>query len=465
MKKFAILALAALLVVAFTVPAAALENEFGGYWRTRFYQMGHFNGEKNDLGSQRLVDTRTRLYYTAKINDNLKLVNKFEMDAVWGESQYVAPSVYQAADSVGTPLDSYVVVSNPQKSLYGDPGADGVRVEVKNSYADFNVGPVNFTVGAQPYRLFRSFYIDNDASGAIARWPITEGAGIAASWLKAYEGGADGGNNSDVDSYTIAGWFYFNENMSIKPAISYARSSELDAVYSAATLGNAAVVGTFNPVLSTPPLGEFELVTYGIDFDMDFDNFGLWVTAFGQDGSVDAVGKDLDIKAWLAAIGGNVMLGPVDLHGQFFYTPGDDSATDSDIENVLASNASYYWAEILGYGIFDAAVPAGSPGDKIFNIWAANIGTTFKPMDKLSITADLWYAQRDEDIIYTNIYGLPQGEDKLGTELDVVVTYQLVEGLNLDLVGAYLWAGDAVSTDGNNDEDPYEFGARLSLSF
>ena len=45
------------------------------------------------------------------------------------------------------------------------------------------------------------------------------------------------------------------------------------------------------------------------------------------------------------------------------------------------------------------------------------------------------------------------------------VTYQLVEGLNLDLIGAYLWAGDATSTDGNNDEDPYEFGAQLSLSF
>jgi hypothetical protein len=40
-----------------------------------------------------------------------------------------------------------------------------------------------------------------------------------------------------------------------------------------------------------------------------------------------------------------------------------------------------------------------------------------------------------------------------------------VEGLNLDLVGAYLWAGDATSLDGNNEEDPYEFGAQLSLSF
>jgi hypothetical protein len=78
---------------------------------------------------------------------------------------------------------------------------------------------------------------------------------------------------------------------------------------------------------------------------------------------------------------------------------------------------------------------------------------------------DVWYAQLEEDIVFNAGTPLQRSEDDLGTELDVVVTYQLVEGLNLDLVGAYLWAGDAVSLDGNNNEDPYEFGARLSLSF
>ena len=160
------------------------------------------------------------------------------------------------------------------------------------------------------------------------------------------------------------------------------------------------------------------------------------------------------------------MLGPVDLHGQFFYTPGDDDALDNDIDNIFAPSGSYYWSEIMGLGIFDDTASAGSPGDAIFNIWAVNIGTTFKPMDKLNVTVDLWYAEREEELVFVDpITGLPFGEDELGTELDVKVTYQLVEGLNLDLVGAYLWAGDATSADGNNDEDPYEFGARLSLSF
>jgi hypothetical protein len=57
------------------------------------------------------------------------------------------------------------------------------------------------------------------------------------------------------------------------------------------------------------------------------------------------------------------------------------------------------------------------------------------------------------------------GEDDLGVEVDLVATYQLIEGMNLDIVGAYLFAGDAVSETGDNDDDPYEVGMRLSLSF
>jgi hypothetical protein len=51
------------------------------------YTEGHFNGQSNDDTNLRRVDTRTRLYYTAKINDNLKLVNKFEMTPPGAKAQ------------------------------------------------------------------------------------------------------------------------------------------------------------------------------------------------------------------------------------------------------------------------------------------------------------------------------------------------------------------------------------------
>jgi len=54
---------------------------------------------------------------------------------------------------------------------------------------------------------------------------------------------------------------------------------------------------------------------------------------------------------------------------------------------------------------------------------------------------------------------------KLGIEGNLHINYELVENLNLQLIGAYLWADDATSTDGNNKEDPYEIGFETSLSF
>ena len=37
------------------------------------------------------------------------------------------------------------------------------------------------------------------------------------------------------------------------------------------------------------------------------------------------------------------------------------------------------------------------------------------------------------------------GNSDLGFEIDLVVTYELIDGLNLDLVGAYLFADDATT--------------------
>ncbi len=79
-------------------------------------------------------------------------------------------------------------------------------------------------------------------------------------------------------------------------------------------------------------------------------------------------------------------------------------------------------------------------------------------MDKWTLSADLWYASLAEENAL--------GNDELGTELDLKATYAVMDNLNLDLVAAYLFAGDATAPDGlTNLEDPVEIGARLSLSF
>lgn len=450
MKKFTVLALAALLVIAFTVPASALENIFGGYWQTRFATQKNFDGDNTGALDIRQVDTRTRLYYTAKINDNLKLVNKFEMDTQWGDTRTSNTAAAQVA-------------SGYMNSNWGDAGADGVAIEIKNSYADFNVGPVNFLVGVQNFKLARGFIMDDDASGMKAIWKVNEGLYLPFVWIKNKEGGAgDDENEQDIDMYIFTPVIYLTKDIKINPY--YVLLHSQDGLLMPGTLLGITLPGRVDNI---------NVHVAGVDFDATMGAASLWLTGIMQTGSLtteDALlglpkGTEVDLKGYLLAAGGKFNLGKADIHGQAFYATGEENGVaDKEVNSYFTTSYnSYYWAEIMGQGIFDnftggfSDASAGAPGDAPSNILAVNLGATFKPMDKLTITADLWYAKLDEENAF--------GEDKLGTEADLLISYKLVEGLTLDVVGAYLWAGDATSADGKNDTNPYEFGTRLSLSF
>jgi hypothetical protein len=452
MKKLLVLGLAVVLVVAFTVPASAFESVFGGYWRTRAIAQGKFTGEDggnnwvanpffgdadDPIGTRRIkvpqndlsrVDTRTRLYYTAIINDNLKFVNRFEFDATWGSPGY------------------------------GDFGTDGKDFEIKHSFADFNVGALRFTVGAQGHAIARGFVFDDDYAGVTASYKWGDHL-IPFTWAKINEGGLDA-NSDDADMFALWPVFQLGESWSLNPFAVMVYSKEGDGDMD-------------NPVAGPNWLSEvglaltdvwddgINLYWLGLSVDGSIGGFNLWGTGIYQAGKVDSnEARDVDVKAYMFAAGASVPLGPANIRGQGFYASGQSSYDDDDdIEEFFGTNGqSYYWAEIMGYGTFDNQVSAGSPGNKIGNIAALNIGATIKPLEKLSLSGDVWYATLVED-------GILSDEKELGVELDLKATYMLIEGLNLDIIGAYLFADDATSLDGNNKEDPWEVGTRLSLSF
>ena len=159
-------------------------------------------------------------------------------------------------------------------------------------------------------------------------------------------------------------------------------------------------------------------------------------------------------------------MGPVGLHGQFFWSSGDDNPNDNDWDAFGPPSGqfgtggwtrgnSYYWAEIMGMGKFDNQTTANSPGSNISNIWAIGGGADYQALQSLKLTLDLWYASLVET--GTN-------DDALGTEVDLMATYKVMPKLNLDLVGAYLFRADGTYS-GLSEADPWEIGARLSLSF
>jgi hypothetical protein len=425
MKKLLVLGLAVVMVVAFTLPASAFESVFGGYWRARFITEQKFNGEDDGAADLQRVDSRTRLYYTAVLNDNLKFINKFEFDNQWG---------------------------NTAQGGYGDLGADGIGVEIKQSYIDANIGPMRAKIGTFDLTYARGFIFADEQSGVTVSFKAGDVL-IPISWTKVIEGG-NGHNSNDVDVLGIYPVFQLGEKFSLNPFAIYGYSKNADKQGNG-TLSTYGANGNFPAGADNDGLGVYWL---GANVDATLGSVALWGTAVYQGGEVktDTPGLDnADVKAYLLAAGASLPLGPVELHGQAFYASGDDDETDNDFEAFFGIGGggvgwAYYWSEIMGNGVFDEQISAGSTVD-VSNLWAANIGASIKPMEKLKLTGDIWYASHVEDDFATD-------EKKLGVEVDLKADYQLVEGLNLTVVGAYLFADDATSLDGKNDEDPYEAG-------
>lgn len=405
MKKIFIAALAVALFAAFTLPAYAFESEFGGYWRTRAFTQKEFSGQDDGAQDATRTDSRTRLYYTAKFSENFKFVNKFEFNTTWGDDDG------------------------------GDIGADGDTFKVKNSYVDFTTGDMNFKVGTQGTVLARGFLFDDDFSGVVATYNAGT-VSVPFMWIKVNEEDVDGTvtyfdrdgltitSDAEADMYAINPTFNVNDNLSVNPFLLFTKVEGEDTnIYFA-----------------------------GANVDTKVGDASVWATLIYEFGEV----ADIDTTGYLVAAGADA---PVDemisVHGEFFYASAKDD--DEDIDAFVAPpGKSYYWSEIMGLGILDNQASAGAPGDAIFNTMAVNAGVTVKPMDKLTVKADVWFAQLVEKDFTAN------GEDELGTEVDLVATYNIMDNLNLDLVGAYLFAGDAT---GGGDEDPYELGTRLSFSF
>jgi len=451
------MALAALLVVSFTIPAWAMENQFGGLFRFRGWTAQNMTGDDFTEGKDvSAVALRARLYYTAVFQENLKFVTKFEMDTAYGSNADKGSKVTSASNV--TPVDSTKdVTGTTNAGGWGDIGADGTNLEVKNAYIDFNVGPVNSKVGVYYTTLARGFLFADDHAGITVNFK-GDNVSIPFIWIKAYEGGRGKDRNDyDVDYYGFAPSFNIGGNVTINPYGLYAYSKDASGWGSSASLEGKATE-------------ELNLWYAGLDIDANFDMVKIWATGIYQGGDVDFQDKSTaDFAAWLAAVGFGVNMSWGDVHGQVFYATGDDGK-DADIENFFVPQGqSYYWGEIMGFGdLGDNYYLAGSnhaPNDQIGNIMAANFGVSVKPSPALKIALDVWYAALAEDMTYIRPNGTTAEESYLGTEVDLKITYELVKGLNLDIIGAYLFAGDLTTEEKLDEADPYEVGTMLSLSF
>ncbi len=405
--RFLVLLLLCLLLTGI----AFAQHDFGVYWRTRAYSMKNFSGDTTPSQENSIVDTRTRIYYTAKVNKNLKLVNAFEMDAQWGDS-----------------------------SSYGDVGTDAITLEIKHSYADMEWESGHLKIGAQGGTVARGFLLDDDFAGINYTYKLSDNVTIPIIWAKAYTGGA--ATHYDVDYYAINPTFKLSDSFSFNPYLFVYRTPD---------------GGAFT---QTANYDSFTMYYAGLNVDATFGDTGFKFTGIYQtgEGNLSAGSKD-DYSGYLLYLGVDQKFGSTGVHFNSYYASGDNNTADNDQKAFLnPTGASHYWAEIMGYGYFDNQVSAGSAGDKMTNLLALNIGASVPLGKGKTLSFDVWNASLVENDA--------NGQDSLGTEFDLVYTQSIFESAQIDIVAAYLLAGDAVSSDGSNaDKNPIEFGTQLSFSF
>lgn len=181
-----------------------------------------------------------------------------------------------------------------------------------------------------------------------------------------------------------------------------------------------------------------------------------------------ATRQEVDIKTGIADVIVGYRLGPLNIQGRGMYTPGNTAnqlvQNGDDINYYRAINPAFgYMAgftEIQTSGVeYNNSLLAGAPGislrtspsyDKYGRIFLAGaVDYAVTPALTLLGTANAsWTAEKVDTQGVLSANGITStgggNANYLGAELDLGFTYRFAPNVAFDLVGAYMWAGNAL---------------------
>jgi hypothetical protein len=282
------------------------------------------------------------------------------------------------------------------------------------------------------------------------------------------------------------------KGLTVKPTYAYARFDN----------------GTGNTSLGSPGTGGFnpnnaKLVTnrhyIGGDVRWTSGPFSLQPTFYylmGDQQCIAGVGgcrvttDDIDINAWIIDVTGGFRTGPLNLEARVMYTPGQGATHDvrngSDIGYYQGINPAFGymagWTEIHGSGIdYITTLMAGVPGvalrtapsyDK-YGRFFVGVAADYSLTPALTFHGVVNTQFTDEDVdtdgtlaAASGLTPAGRGDDNyLGTELNLGLTYRFAPNVAFDLMGGYLFAGDAMGQGGRDPEDVKKVASRIRVTW
>jgi hypothetical protein len=468
-KKILTIAAAGALTVATALPAFALENEFHGFFALRAVnsntitaaQVGPlypFNASGQTVANastktNNWFEQRARLFYTAKANDDLKLVTGFEIDANWGRSAYT-----------------------DGRNQGGALGADTASIESKWVYLDFNIPSTKINVkgGVQGLNdAYKSLFVGGgaDAAGLLVSSPfgpskvtlgffrLDDRTFTAPSTTASSNGKAtrdllilDAKCTAMKDMTFGASYYFLNSDNSVSMSNQSGTTGIPTATAGAVNDYNVHVLG----LNAATKLG-----------DATIDGFFLY-----EFGTVDSIfGETLNahVNAFAANLAGKMKVGPGTAKVSALYVSGGSNA----FVNVNNETSAAFSENNFGNAIGNVLILARNPfltqtesaiiydsSNLGMGIIGGSVGYDANITDKLFAGANAAFAGAAKSL---------SGHDSKyqGTELNGEIGYKMYDALTVGVNGAYVILGDfykGADVTGDPD-DPYIAQAYLKYVF
>lgn len=503
MKKTLVLALGVFLLMAFCAPVmpevkAETKLDFSGHYRVRYWYRNNssLSNDADQEDKQSYFDQRFRIQPTFTVSDCLKLVTRWRA------------------------INGVQYGQNPSGMNNSDLWLERAYMDIKTKYGLFAIGRQSGgTAGLTslgydgPLGMTTSdlLYVDPfDSEGPRDRIKYTLPLG-AATLVGVYEktteqdsgnlGGAPAntypqgwfGYDDDRDLYALAGlykwatgnaglWFIYTRDHTVTESTETQNNVNfLPYVYRDTNIYtiNGALINSFGP-FSLHFEGIYQFGTSNVPGAYAW-NGANWVYA-----NVD---RDVDLEGWGVYLDMNYNFGPGDAGLMFSYVDGADVEVDNAGNITKVSGMTGMGGDHAPFLVFyDVGVvnnhqmtnyfanaganlmqnPLGNP---ISNHWMLGLYGDYSLTERLMLYASIGYfSLTDFDRDQATILGFAPNEEPskdLGAEMDVLLTWKIMDGLMYSSGFGYFWGGDAYNygVSANETGNAYAWKNMLKLSF
>jgi len=413
-KQMLTIAAAGALTAVTALPAMAFENEFHGMMAVKTFY-GNFDNAglqtaKKTYKTDNYTEQRTRIQYTAKASDDLKLVTHFEMNTKWGDA-----------------------------ASGGDIDTDGSNLVVKHAYLDFNMGKsLNMKLGQLAYKdLIGGLYVDADLPMALATYKAgSYTLGLGYSRFQDTAATAEFKGDLAADLYAVENTFALNKDTK---------------------LGLAYYLNADNSVANTAK----KINTFGLFGQTKMGGLDLSAFAAMQAGYKNTLGVRTSYHGWAANVLAKMKLGSGNMRTGVLFTSGNNKTGghNGGWQTLSASSATAPYGTGAVQNSYNQSgmmllvrntSMGGTSTDNYFrkpitNIALAHVGYDAKLTDKMYLNGNVGFAwvPASNELKPGTYVAKPNGGDFMGTEINLEAGYKLYKNLTLKAQAATVILGGA----------------------